>query len=553
MTSAVIDLSDAAARDATVVGAKAATLAQARAAGLPVLPGVVVPVAASRGVVDAAVRALRNSGSPPRARLAAMGVRPDQRLLADLRARLADVPPPLIVRSSSPLEADGTWSGAFSSFHGISHDDLETAVAGTWGSAYSVAVLNRAEGTGTPPEQLGLAVLVQPELRPDIGGTARLADDGSVHITSTRGPLRPLMEGHIEGVRTTVPPDGGTPTSGAGLDYRLAARVAELVHTVNAVLGHHLVEWAMAGKRLHLLQSIRSTPHVTARVDAAAADPALHSDVAVRVARLAQRFPGRLWHELVLPWAVALRGPLPAPAPSALPPDEALDVARAEAAALVADVWGGAAAEARAEADRVLRELRGPSPAAAVVALDGLRQPDRARAAVVLGCLDRARSASRTDRLITQDAAFWRLGAEGLAKALRERTAPTERRLGVDLWEPFVHSVVMACGSSYAGTSAAPGAGAGHAYVVDERVGRGGAPEGRYVLVARQPLPSLAPLLWNAAGVVIRAGTTAAHVLEFAASIGVPTVVGCPLPDIPADGGRVLLAVDGDRGSVAAL
>ena len=62
---------------------------------------------------------------------------------------------------------------------------------------------------------------------------------------------------------------------------------------------------------------------------------------------------------------------------------------------------------------------------------------------------------------------------------------------------------------------------------------------------------------------VIRAGTTAAHVLEFAASIGVPTVVGCPLPDISADGHPeswastadcpVLLAVDGDRGYVAAL
>jgi pyruvate,water dikinase len=559
MTAAVLDLSDAAALDAAVVGAKAATLAQARAAGLPVLPGVVIPVAASRGVVDAAVAALKETGSLPRARLAAMAVRPDRHLLAALRARLADTPAPLIVRSSSPLEADGTWSGAFSTFHGISHDDLETAIAGTWGSAFSVTVLNRAEGAGTPPDRLGLAVLVQPELQPDIGGTARLADDGSVHITSTRGPLRPLMEGHIEGDRTTVLPGGATTTSSAGLDARLAARVAELVHKVNAVLGHQLIEWAVTGERLYLLQSIRSTPHVTAQGGTAAADPVLRSAVAVRVARLAQRSPGPLWYELVLPWAVALREPLPAPAPSALPPDEALAAARTEAAALIAQVWGGGAAEA----DQVLRELRGPAPAAALRALDQLRQPDRARAAVVLGHLDRARSASRADRLVTQDAAFWRFSAADLAQALRERAAPAERRLGVDLWEPFVHSVVMACGTSYAGTPAAPGAGAGPAYLVDEQVMRGGAPEGRYVLVARRPLPSLAPLLWNAAGMVIRAGTTAAHVLEFAASIGVPTVVGCPLPDIPTDGRPeswasttdcpVLLAVDGDRGYVAAL
>ena len=54
-----------------------------------------------------------------------------------------------------------------------------------------------------------------------------------------------------------------------------------------------------------------------------------------------------------------------------------------------------------------------------------------------------------------------------------------------------------------------------------------------------------------AAGLVTRAGSTAAHLIEFAHSIGVPTVVGCDLPRFAADEPPPLLAVDGDLGRVA--
>jgi hypothetical protein len=95
------------------------------------------------------------------------------------------------VRSSSPLEGDGTWSGAFSSFHGIGHDELGDGRARLLGGGLL--------GRGARPRRTGhrtrersaLAVLVQPELRPDLGGTARVAHDGTVRITATTGPLRP--------------------------------------------------------------------------------------------------------------------------------------------------------------------------------------------------------------------------------------------------------------------------------------------------------------------------------------------------------------------------
>jgi signal transduction protein with GAF and PtsI domain len=59
-------------------------------------------------------------------------------------------------------------------------------------------------------------------------------------------------------------------------------------------------------------------------------------------------------------------------------------------------------------------------------------------------------------------------------------------------------------------------------------------------------------MLWSAAGLVVRAGSTAAHLIEFAHSIGVPTVVGCELPPMDADA-PPLIAVDGDRGRVSVV
>lgn len=540
-----LDLTDDRASDPGVVGAKAAGLARALRAGLPVLPGVVVPAACAAGVVEAVAPALAE-GNAGKARLAAMKVEPDPAIIAELRAAVDHLDAPLIVRSSSPLEADGTWSGAFSSFHDISHDELATAVRGCWGAAFSVGVLDRAERTDTSFLDLGLAVLVQPELRPDVGGTARLTGDGTVRITATTGPLRPLMAGHVEGITATVSPDGEV-DSARYLDPEVLRGVAEVSRKVGDLLDHHLIEWAAVDGAVTLLQSIRSPEPVVATVDAGDIDPALATVPALRVATLTQRYAGRLADELVLPWAVALSS-MPSPRTGAeTDPAQALAKARAGASALVTVLWGGSPRAAAAEADRTLRQLRGDDPVPALARIGALPHPDRDTAIAVLTHLATVRDTLLVERLIDSEAAFWRLSGEALDDLVVRRRPVNESRFGVDRWEPFLHRVVRAMGDHHAGTAAAPGAGAGRAFVVGDARTQA-SPTGRYVLVASEPGPELGPLLWNAAGLVTRAGSTAAHLIEFAHSIGVPTVVGCALPTIGDD---TLIAVDGGQGVVS--
>lgn len=545
MTPRCLDLTQEAATDPARVGAKAAGLATAHRAGLPVLPGVVVPVDESRPVVEAIASAEGHSG---RARLVAMQVQPDKALVDELRLRLADIGAPLIVRSSSPLEADGTWSGAFSTFHGISHDELATAVRGCWGSAFSVGVIDRAEQTGTPTDELGLAVLVQPELMPDLGGIARLHHDGTVRITATDGPLRPLMAGHVEGQLARVAPDGTVSTTSID-DHDLLRQVADLARRVGGLLGHHLIEWAAVGSEVTLLQSIRSHEGADEDTAPATSQPALASPTALRIAALTQRYAGRLAEDLVLPWAVAAAVIPELPEPTGAEPSTALAQARSAASSLAAVQWGGSPRAAKAEAERVLRRLRGDSAAGALERLETLPTPPQDMVDVVLASLRTVRDTMLARGLVDSDAAFWRAGAGALARALEDGEPISESRLGVDRWEPFIHGVVAACGQHVTGTPGAPGAGAGRAHVFDE-ASASRSPEGRYVIVASEPSPALGPMLWNAAGLVTRAGSTAAHLIEFAHSIGVPTVVGCELPDL-TDDDPPLMAVDGGRGVVS--
>jgi phosphoenolpyruvate-protein kinase (PTS system EI component) len=73
------------------------------------------------------------------------------------------------------------------------------------------------------------------------------------------------------------------------------------------------------------------------------------------------------------------------------------------------------------------------------------------------------------------------------------------------------------------------------------------------VLIATRPVPQIAPLLWGCAGLVTNEGSEGAHLFEVARSLGVPAVTSLrpSLPGAPAPGR--LMAVDGDRGTVAIL
>jgi phosphoenolpyruvate-protein kinase (PTS system EI component) len=71
----------------------------------------------------------------------------------------------------------------------------------------------------------------------------------------------------------------------------------------------------------------------------------------------------------------------------------------------------------------------------------------------------------------------------------------------------------------------------------------------RGVVTALSPLPNLAGLLWDAAGLVTVSGSPAAHVFEAARALRVPAVCGVDL------GGHrdEVVAVDGYSGVVATL
>jgi phosphohistidine swiveling domain-containing protein len=279
---------------ARLVGGKAARLAGASAAGLAVLPGWVVPVAEGRPALSAGAAAVRD-GRPAAARRAVLGHPLDEGLAAELREAVVRLGGRVIVRSSSPLEADPRWSGAFSSVAEVGPDDVVAAVRSCWASAFAVDPLGRLEACGLPPEVLELGVLLQPEIRPVAGGVARVTGTGDVGggevtIEGVLGHPGPLLSGWAEGapacVRLPVSPQGAewlegrpfpqpggrpSPRRGMRLQARpgddglagligqaMVAAVAALASEAWRLLGDDVIEWAADDKGVWLLQSQHS-------------------------------------------------------------------------------------------------------------------------------------------------------------------------------------------------------------------------------------------------------------------------------------------------------
>jgi phosphoenolpyruvate-protein kinase (PTS system EI component) len=69
------------------------------------------------------------------------------------------------------------------------------------------------------------------------------------------------------------------------------------------------------------------------------------------------------------------------------------------------------------------------------------------------------------------------------------------------------------------------------------------------VVTASHPLPNLAALVWDAAGLVTRSGSPAAHLFEAARALRVPAVCGVEMEPAPGE----VVAVDGTAGTVATL
>jgi phosphoenolpyruvate synthase/pyruvate phosphate dikinase len=233
---------------AAEVGFKAARLGQALRAGLPVLPGWVVPVSASREVLRSGTSAVRARGVAA-GRVAVLGLPVDPTLEAELRDVVDGLGGRVIVRSSSPLECDPAWSGAFSSITGVGPDDVAGAVRSCWGSAFALDPLRRLAGCGLGLEALELAVLLQPEITPEAGGVARTEPGSGVTVAGVRGHPGPLLSGWAEGVR-----DGDL----AGLiGPETVADVVDLARRVYGELGDDVIEWAACEGKVWLLQSQR--------------------------------------------------------------------------------------------------------------------------------------------------------------------------------------------------------------------------------------------------------------------------------------------------------
>ncbi len=506
-----LDLDHQAGLDPAKVGAKAAWLAMARRAGLAVLPGLVVPGAVSSHHMKLGAEALAARGSGG-ARLAITG-EPIEFAddLVENAARLGDN---LVARSSTALEGSGEWSGAFASYLHLSPAELPKAVVGCWASAFSVAALERQDSASIEPGSFTMAVLIQPALDPEAGGTARLDEAGTVVVHGVKGSPAPLLQGWSGGHEAR---SGGEGWIGDDL-IELVGRpalddIAGQLARANEMLGVNQCEWALDGSIWLLQLDARLLPavRVSSPTTGSAVDPRL-----IPVTRLVIQAPGRLWQELVIPWALAGLPPRDQPVSSG--PADTPELARELGDQILSEVWGMPASDAISAARRCIAGLLGPDPGPALDQIDRLAPADPILA----------------NRLL------------GLVQALQ---AGEERppRMGIGRWEPFVASVTLASGTHHQGTAASAGLGAGFLCRIDQTQGIRSHPP-RRVIASNQPVPGLAPLLWDAAGVITATGSPAAHLFESARALGIPAVCGVEL-----DESHQIVAIDGHTGLVATM
>jgi hypothetical protein len=509
----IVDLHSEAGLDPGRVGAKAAWLAMGGRIGLPILPGLVVEAAESRGHMRLAARTLLERGSGgARLALTAEPLAIAEELVA-AGSRLGEN---LVARSSTGLEGSGEWSGTFASYLELTPGDLPKAVVGCWASAFAVDAVARQEAAGVEPGSFGMAVLVQPALFPAAGGTARIDDEGTVRVTAVKGSPAPLLQGWSTGH------DGYNPTAGEWQGDELMELVGEAaldeiaacVRMANDSLGVNHCEWALDG-RIWILQlgvSPPAAPASTSPLLAGLLDPRL-----TRIARLVTRVGGGLGEELILPWALAGL-PENTPVVGATSPDP-----RSRASELrdelVAHVWAMPGPEALAAARACMTAVLGPDPIPALDRISGLPAPDESLALELLALVEQLPSHDETG-------------------------VP---RRGVGRWEPFVAAVVLSAGDHQQGIAASPGVGAGLRCDIAEP-GDSELFAPRAVITSPRPIPNLAALLWDAAGLVTATGSPSAHLYESARALGIPAVSGVEVPV-----GDRIVAIDGNTGLVASL
>ena len=524
-------------------GSKAAGLARASRLGLPVLDGWVVPAEALRPIRRIGVDALAAAGAAT-AQLAVSACSLDPEFMRSVRGVVARFPHGAIVRSSSPLDADPSFSGAFATYHEVGVDELETAIVGCVASTLTRDAVARCEASGIAAADIELEVLVQPWEPFDVGGTSTATADGSVRVVAAAGGPAALAGGLRSGTVSVLDP-AGPARGGSAL-----AGAARLARAVVASLGADQIEWGSRGGDIVLLQVRRTLEPATAQPVPVDADLGNIDPFVERVARLAVRFPGPIGDGLVLPWAVALDRIPEAPALEVRDTSIALDEVERAAAELTSQAWDVPAAEAVARWQAMAAQARSGEPGAVTEAGERLHAPDLAVAVRALGLWRGIGERLAADGVLAHPAQVWRLSPERLRAGARGAVRVLPVALGPDRWEMFVAAVAAAVGDVATGTAVAPGVGAG---LVHRLVAGAGRPGPRAVLVAHRPVPQIAPLLWGCAGLVTVDGSDGAHLFEVARSLGVPAVTS------PGFGGRgappsgALVAIDGRAGSIAVL
>jgi len=517
----VRDLDDPEALQTEISGAKGAGLAHARAAGFPVLDGFVIPPSCSAPALERAVEVLDKRGTGG-ARMAIIGqVLPDA--LTEEICQFADrLTPPLIVRSSSVLEGDGEWSGAFTSVPEVQRDEVAKATRSVWATSFSIEVLERFEAAEIEPGSAPMGVLVQPEIKPDFGGAAIVDGTGAVSVSAVKGSPRDLMAGWVPGVRAVL--EEGTLRGEEALELMGEGQVmavAEMALRVKETLGHNLIEWAIVDGDLILLQVQQSTTHEVEEpmvIPAALAHP-----FALEFVQLAHRHPDPLSDELVLGWMSAASTALePVAYVGTDPPEAVLSDARKIAAVLTGQAWGEPEEMALSHAALVLRRMRSDRPNESIDALRDLNSVDGELAARLLGMVDHLNAVHAT----------------------------TGRR-GMGRWEPVLAGVLALQGQVHEGEPSVGGIGAGRMIWVDSSKQTGHF-RPRDIIVTQYPLQNFSPLLWDAAGIITVGGAPTAHLFEVARSLTVPAVINCPIASI-VKAGPCLGMLDGDAGRVALL
>lgn len=517
----VVTLDDPTAVDIAVSGAKGAGLARARSAGFAVLDGFVLAPHCSEPALAEAADVLTSRGTGG-SRMAIIGHALPEPLLGEIAKHAAELTPPLIVRSSSVLEGEGEWSGAFTSMPEILPDEVAKATKSVWATMFSIEVLERFEEAGLEPGSAAMGALVQPEIRPDFGGAAIVDAAGAVTVNAVRGSPRDLMAGWVPGVRAVHEHGrlrGNEAIELMGEDHLKA--VVELATQVDAQLGHNLIEWAVVEDDLILLQVQSSVVHKAEEPMIVPA--ALGHPFALDYVRLAHHHGGPLGDELVLGWRAAAPFDLePISFSSDEPRDTVLARARELAAQLVSQAWSEPPDQALAHAALVVRRMRSDRPNESIDALRSLDSVDERVAAELLGMVE-----------------------------FLERDLVQDGRRGMGRWEPVLAGVIALQGEAQEGDPGVGGVGAGRMVWLDnskqtEHV------RPRDIIVTQYPLQNYSPLLWDAAGIITIGGAPTAHLFEVARSLTVPAVINCPIAELVKDGPRLGM-LDGSAGRVSIL